>query len=261
MANQDANNNVPSRDELVRTAVKFLQNPKVVSSPLKQKQEFLRRKGLTESEVNQACEIAGANQTATEALFAPKQNEFTTVPINQGQNYQYNQFQPYQPTLFGKVKEILNVAALIGATTYCIYWFYKKFIEPYLFVRKSRKTVEESVTELDKTIKNSLKEMKDSISKVEIDVAKLTEKHTIDPSVPQLVQDLKQDLASLKGLLLSRKQFPSVPASIPTWQLATATVNQEKTSEREDLDDAGSGSSTNNSDSSLEMIREDPPKN
>jgi len=40
--------------------------------------------------------------------------------------------------------------------------------------------------------------------------------------------------------------------------LDSTNVNQEKTTERED--DAGSGSSTNNSDSSLEMIREDPPK-
>ncbi|XP_012268537.1 peroxisomal membrane protein PEX14 [Athalia rosae] len=261
MANQESNNNNSMREDLVRTAVKFLQNPKVLSGPLKQKQEFLRRKGLTESEVLHACELAGATKTEVELPFSSRQNEFTAVPIHHGQNYPYYQLQPYQPTLFGRVKEILNTAVLFGAATYCIYWFYKKFIEPYLFGRKKRKTLEESVTELDRTIKGSLSEVKETISKVEQDVSKLADKHGIDPSVPQLVQDLKHDLASLKGLLLSRKQFPSVPASIPTWQLATSTVNQEKTSEREDLDDAGSGSSTNNSDSSLEMIREDPPKN
>lgn len=58
-------------------------------------------------------------------------------------------------------------------------------------------------------------------------------------------------------LFLNRKQFPSAPASIPSWQLGTTTV-QEKATERED--DAGSGSSTNNSDSSLEIVRDDPPK-
>lgn len=56
----------------------------------------------------------------------------------------------------------------------------------------------------------------------------------------------------------NRKQFPSAPASIPSWQLDATNVSQEKSTERED--DAGSGSSTNNSDSSLEMIREDTPK-
>ncbi|XP_015511388.2 peroxisomal membrane protein PEX14 [Neodiprion lecontei] len=260
MAIEESNNSVSLRDELVRTAVKFLQNPKVVPSPLKQKQEFLRRKGLSENEIIKACEIAGGDQIVTEVSFTPNQKEFTVVPMNHGHSYPNYQLQSYRQTTFQRVKEILNTVALFGTATYCIYWFYKKFIEPYLFGRKSRKTVEESVTDLDKTIKTSLREMKDSISKVEIDVSKLTENHSIDPSIPQLVQDLKQDLASLKGLLLSRKQFPSVPASIPTWQLATSTV-REKTGDREDLDDAGSGSSTNNSDSSLEMIREDPPKN
>lgn len=59
-------------------------------------------------------------------------------------------------------------------------------------------------------------------------------------------------------MFFNRKQFPSAPASIPSWQLEASTQGQEKNTERED--DAGSGSSTNNSDSSLEMIREDPPK-
>lgn len=62
----------------------------------------------------------------------------------------------------------------------------------------------------------------------------------------------------LNCLFLNRKQFPSAPASIPPWQLDATNQSQVKTTERED--DAGSGSSTNNSDSSLEMIREDPPK-
>ena len=58
---------------------------------------------------------------------------------------------------------------------------------------------------------------------------------------------------------LYRKQFPSAPPSIPAWQLDTSSqTHQGKTAENED--DAHSGSSTNNSDSSLEMIREDPPK-
>lgn len=49
-----------------------------------------------------------------------------------------------------------------------------------------------------------MKEVKQSISKVEGDVQKLTQNHTMDPMIPQLVQELKQDLASLKSLLLSR---------------------------------------------------------
>ena len=35
----------PIRDDLVATAVKFLQNPKVQSSPMQQKKDFMLKKG------------------------------------------------------------------------------------------------------------------------------------------------------------------------------------------------------------------------
>lgn len=49
--------------------------------------------------------------------------------------------------------------------------------------------------------------MKDSISKVEIDVKRLSQNQSIDIAIPQLVQELKQELSSLKALLLSRYPF------------------------------------------------------
>ncbi|XP_076633138.1 peroxisomal biogenesis factor 14 [Colletes latitarsis] len=258
MTDQDANNNnLPLRENLVKTAVEFLQNPKVASSPIGRKQEFLRKKGLTEEEIQTAFKLASVDITADQNVIR-KSKDYTVIPIPPGQVYPYFQTYPYQITPFQKIKEFFNATALIGATIYCVHWFYKKFIEPFLFGRKKKNTIKDSVSELDKTIQNSMKEVKQSISKVEDDVQKLTQNQSIDPMVPQLVQELKQDLASLKSLLLSRKQFPSAPASIPSWQLDVTGTNQEKPIEGED--DAGSGTSANNSDSSLEMIREDPPK-
>ncbi|XP_011314791.1 peroxisomal membrane protein PEX14 isoform X2 [Fopius arisanus] len=227
--------------------MKFLQNPKVSSSPLKQRQDFLRRKGLSEDEIRKACDLAGVAEV----------NDFTSVLIPQNYVYQGHDYQVMQPTLFHRIREYFNTAALIGATFYCIYWFYKKFIQPLLFGRK-KDSIKDTVEDLDKTVKDSLREMKESISKVESSVKKMSQHQTPDATIPHLVQELKQDLASLKGLLLSRKQFPSAPLFIPPWQLEASTQSREKAAERED--DGGSGSSTNNSDSSLEMIREDPPK-
>ncbi|XP_012142969.1 peroxisomal biogenesis factor 14 [Megachile rotundata] len=262
MADQDANNNIlPLRENLVKTAVEFLKNPKVASSPVGPKREFLKKKGLTEEEIKTAFKLAGVDVTVEQNAY--NSNDYTVVPVPPGQVYPYLQTYPYQLTPFQKIREFFNTAALIGTTIYCVYWFYKKFIKPLLFGRKKKDSIQDSVNELDKTIQNSMKEVKQSISKVEDDVQKLTQNQSIDPVIPQLVQELKQDLASLKSLLLSRKQFPSAPASvpsisIPSWQLDAAGTNQDKPNERED--DARSGSSTNNSDSSLEMIREDPPK-
>jgi wobble nucleotide-excising tRNase len=75
---------------------------------------------------------------------------------------------------------------------------------PFLFGQKKKETIEDKVSELDKTVQNSMKEMRDFVSKVEHDVQKLAQHQALDPTVSQLVQELKQDLSSLKALLLSR---------------------------------------------------------
>ncbi|XP_014208700.1 peroxisomal membrane protein PEX14 [Copidosoma floridanum] len=235
---------VALRENLVNTAVKFLQNPKVATSPSSQKQEFLRRKGLTDVEIQRACELVAANPVPT--------GDHSIVNVPPNHPYLNYPQQVVQSSLFYKVKELLNGVVLFAASCYCVYWFYKKVIIRFLFGDK-KKDAKDPAVELDKNIQ----QVKESINQVKSDVQQLTQNQN-DPSVPQLVQELKQDLASLKSLLLSRKQFPSAPASIPPWQLEASSQGQEKTTERED--DAGSGSSTNNSDSSLEMIREDPPK-
>ena len=36
----------PLREDLIATAAKFLQNPKVQSSPLQQKKDFMKKKGI-----------------------------------------------------------------------------------------------------------------------------------------------------------------------------------------------------------------------
>ena len=109
--------------EQVDTAVKFLQNPKVSSSPLKTKQDFLRRKGLTEDEIKKACELSATPMTDHNVL--PVSNEHISIPIPQGQIYPYYQQQVFRPTIFTRIKEFFNAAALVGATVYCVYWFYK----------------------------------------------------------------------------------------------------------------------------------------
>ncbi|XP_057335999.1 peroxisomal membrane protein PEX14 [Microplitis mediator] len=249
----DSNNNfngiLPLRESLINTAVKFLRNPQVSSSSSNKKYIFLKNKGLTDEEIKKSFELAAA------ALPVDNKNEFTAISIpsynNNNNNYVSSNYLIQQPKWIYIIKEFFNVTAFIGTTFYCIYWCYKKFIEPFLFKRKPPSKPDDS----NEIILKDVKEMKESIANVEENVNKLTCNHTPDPTVPQLIQELKQDLASLKGLLLSRKQFPSAPPSIPTWQLDDASnQNREKTTE----DDAASGSSANNSDSSLEMIREDP---
>lgn len=104
----------------------------------------------------------------------------------------------------------------------------QKFVQPFLFGRKKKSNVEERIIELDKTVQNSMKEVKDSILKMEGDVQKLTEHQALDPTIPQLVHELKQDLSSLKALLLSRyTQFLSFLYIVSCINIQCSILNRE----------------------------------
>ncbi|KAL7293774.1 peroxisomal membrane protein PEX14 [Trichogramma pretiosum] len=227
------------RDILIKTAVKFLRNPRVSKTPLVQRQEFLRKKGLTEKEISVAINEASKSLNTASSL---DDGQFYQAINASGQNITHVHW-------LYRIKDILNNLIIFAASCYSVHWFYKNVISPLLFGKKD--PPKDPLIDLDKNIQS----VQQSVNQVKNDVQLLTQSQSVE-SVPQLVRELKQDMVSLKALLLSRKQFPSAPPSIPAWQLENPNQGAEKNTERED--DAGSGSSTNNSDSSLEMIREEP---
>lgn len=74
-----------------------------------------------------------------------------------------------------------------------------------------------------------------------------------------MLQNLKKDVESIKGLLLSKDQFAAttkISTSIPTWQLDNQRL-QENESQGKNEDVASNSSETEivtKSDSSLEMM-------
>lgn len=104
----------------------FLQNQSVKRNPLSQKQQFLRSKGLTEDEIQIACERAGVFTTDPNStvinmgISAPKASAMAAKyslnhPISMG---------PVQTT-FQKIKDVLSSTALFAGIAYAIYLFYK----------------------------------------------------------------------------------------------------------------------------------------
>lgn len=59
--------NPQNRQEYIRAAVSFLQNPKLVDSSLKEKLKFLKDKGLNELEVDEALNLALVNRQQTQS--------------------------------------------------------------------------------------------------------------------------------------------------------------------------------------------------
>ncbi|KDR22342.1 peroxisomal membrane protein PEX14 isoform X2 [Zootermopsis nevadensis] len=269
MAENDTSGNAEKqlpkpREDLIGTAVKFLQNPNVQKSSLTHQQAFLKKKGLTDEEVQIACERAGCVGRQSSNLQTVLQH--TPVPVT-------SLPPPYvlhHQSVWSKFRDTLNTIAVIGGIAYGIYWFYKKFVEPFLFGVKEKK----------KSIEDSISEMNEGLNKVHVNLERICDQQQQQPeqsaSMSKQIQELKGEIATVKGLLLSRHQFPAatssnplVPPSIPAWQLSSspqATDGDEGEQGQKEGDmevcTSGSGSSENEvvintgSDSSLEMIRE-----
>lgn len=97
-----------------------MQNNNVRRSPLNQKQQFLRSKGLNEDEIQIACERAGVFTTDPNSTIINIGSSTTTagLPVVQ-----------YQPqvklTTFQRIKDIAGTTAFIAGIAYGVYLFYK----------------------------------------------------------------------------------------------------------------------------------------
>ncbi|CAG9828904.1 unnamed protein product [Diabrotica balteata] len=253
------------REDMVQTAIKFLENPNVVNTPLAQKQKFLQRKGLTDREIQLACEKAGAYAVHEQQKRLPPPLPQPSSAISNYPMYG----QPLQLTLFDRIREVVHNIALFSIVAYIIHKFYERYIAPFLFGKK-KKSIEDTIEELDGNIKSSVSELKEDLQSVKIEVDKISSSNESQTN-RQLVE-LKSEIASVKGLLLGRKQFPSVanspvvPPSIPAWQMSSVPPDNidehdDHEERKEDLEELGSGSGSSEpehgmktSESSLEII-------
>ncbi|CAH1155876.1 unnamed protein product [Phaedon cochleariae] len=258
--------NIPSvREEMIQTAIKFLENPNVVNTPLAQKQKFLQRKGLTDKEIQVACEKSGAYERHQEQSHLPPPRPIVPGTISHYQPY------PFHLNFFDRLRDLVHNVAIFSIVAYVIHKFYERYISPFLFGKK-KKSVKESIEDLDKNVKASVDQLKDDLQSVKVEVHKINE--SSENSTNRQLTDLKSEIASVKGLLLGRKQFPSVanspvvPPSIPAWQMSSVSPDNHDENDRdaeerkEDLLEevaSGSGSSEpehgmKTSESSLEII-------
>ncbi|CAD7005918.1 peroxisomal membrane protein PEX14 [Ceratitis capitata] len=249
----------PPRETLITTAVNFLQNAKVRHTTLMQKRQFLQSKGLTNTEIELACQRAG--------VFTEDPNIPTLINMgSSGSTHTQLVLQPRQ-SAYGRIKEVLHNLALISGVAYAIYIFWKKYVEPFLFGKKKKKTVDEALADIDRKVDTRLEAV--SVELTTIKEQMQEQQREQRQSLNQEFNVFRSDLEAIKGLLLNRKQFAAPltagPPSIPAWQLAATTHHHHtrlsQSDDIEKVDDAGSGSGssetevvTKNSDSSLEIM-------
>ncbi|XP_046381390.2 peroxisomal membrane protein PEX14-like [Haliotis rufescens] len=249
------------RENLISTAVKFLQNPKVQQSPLYQRKAFLEKKGLTKEEIDLAVQKAGVTDQATPQ---PQQAQYPPGPFQHALAVQ-PPLQAPLPSNWVRVKDFTTTAVIVSSISYAMYRMYQLYIRPWLQGKSAQDDsrmdrLEQQLVELQNLNQNmvqvqeTLKSIQESLTTQQASLAAIT--HTAQGSYTavkgkdmDLLQDVKTEVSSLKGLLLSRRQFPPVPQTspvLPSWQMSTSsTTLASSDSSSSQSNDTGTSSSNN----------------
>jgi len=197
-------NNSPFQlnDNMVQKAVQFFQSPKVQSRPVGEQIHFLKSKGLTQEEIDKACQIAG-------------------VDVNSSSMPPPSVEQP--KTLLQLLSYYSTVTLVVGSVLYAIKWLYSKYIAPFFYKhftgrQKKLANIDSQVKEMQKGLKEEQNKSDEKQKKIEKEMLLLREKIS---EIYDLVEPVNKSMSSLKSLILSSQQFPKPPPKqyIPEWQL------------------------------------------
>lgn len=219
------------REPLIATAVKFLQNSRVRQSPLATRRAFLKKKGLTDEEIDLAFQQSGA---ATDEP-APSGPAAQVVPLQPPHLIS----QPCSPA-GSRWRDYGALAIILAGIAFGFHQLYKKYLLPLILGgREDRKQLERmaaSLSELSGSVAQTVMQVQTTLASVqellrqqqqkvqELSHELATAKATTSTNwilESQNISELKAEINSLKGLLLNRRQFPPSPSApkIPSWQI------------------------------------------
>ncbi|KAM5435239.1 peroxisomal membrane protein pex14 [Microsporum ferrugineum] len=128
-----------AREELVSSAVTFLQDPSVSSAPLEKKVAFLQSKNLTQEEIDIALARSGSSspstQTSEQQGRAVVQQPSTSYRAPPNQSYGYGQQWGYAtpPELPKRDwRDWFIMATVMGGVGYGLYFVAKRYISPLI---------------------------------------------------------------------------------------------------------------------------------
>uniref|UniRef100_A0A3Q4B3G7 Peroxisomal membrane protein PEX14 n=1 Tax=Mola mola TaxID=94237 RepID=A0A3Q4B3G7_MOLML len=196
----------------INTAVKFLENPKVRQSPLATRKAFLKKKGLTDEEVQLAIQRSGSTEEVlrlTPVLPPHPVHAPQLVPVSHSPaGYRWRDY---------------------GALTIIMVGI--KYILPFIMSsredKKHLQRMENNIAAMSGTLTQTVSQLQQTLVSVQELLVQQQQK----------IQELSQEMAaaevagislatefyliSFLSLLHARKQFPSTPtvSKIPSWQI------------------------------------------
>merc|ERR1711990_1134471 len=212
------------RQEMVATAVRFLENDRVRASTDDMKRKFLLKKGLNEGEIREAF------ARVQPAVQQPASQQAVPVPLQVGGGHPV--IAVSQSSFSSRVRDLLNLLLLIGGASYGLRYLWKTYIAPWLFgPAKPVPNPQAAVVETCQAVLGGVQQLQQAITNLQTSISSQAEK--LERAVESRqgrhettgdIGELKAEIQSVKGLLLSSRSFPqqppvSAPASLPAWQL------------------------------------------
>lgn len=231
------------RENLVVTAIKFLQNLKVRQSPLSQKKAFLESKGLTKDEIQLAIQRAGVTDDSSALQMASvplQQQQYNPALSTNGILMPAQHMMPSPPPLspWLRAREVATTTAIIAAVSYAVYSLIRKFIQPWLEgkleMEARQNRLEEKIAQLQASVVESNAKMADTLKAIKESISLQMDRRVQGADAglrleTMTLNEIKTEISSLKGLLLNRRQFPPPPTTapvVPAWQKTTLTEHQ-----------------------------------
>merc|ERR1719384_974510 len=257
------------RQDMVATAVRFLENDRVRASTDDMKRKFLLKKGLNEGEIREAF------ARVKPAVQQPSAHQAVAVRPQIGAGHPVVAVS--QSSFGSRIRDILNLLLLIGGASYGIRYLWKTYIAPWLFgPSKPVPNPQAAVVETCQAVLGGVQQLQQAITSLQTSINSQAEK--LERAVESRqgrhettgdIGELKAEIQSVKGLLLSSRSFPqqpplSAPPSLPAWQLqqneptapdllAAAPAEGQRSSEASSSANGSSATSSANASSASEI--------
>ncbi|KAM6977750.1 LOW QUALITY PROTEIN: peroxisomal membrane protein PEX14 [Aplochiton taeniatus] len=156
---EDAVAPVPPREALILTAEKFLQNQKVRQSPLSVRKAFLKKKGLTDEEVELAIQRSGSTEKPLAlSPVGPPHILHTSQPV------------PLSSTGY-KWRDYSALTIIMMGMAFGFYHLYKKYILPLIMGSKEDKKhlqrMESNIAAMSGTLTQTVTQLQQTLSTVQ----------------------------------------------------------------------------------------------
>jgi peroxin-14 len=150
------------RENLVDVAVKFLNNPRVIGSPLEQKKAFLQKKGLSDSEIEEAVRLF--------KLSPPTHHHTSPLPHNTPSQLSPFTSHTLPPPHHRTWRDYALVVAVVGGISYALYKLFKSYAIPWLSWRlEQSERVEEmgvAVGQLQTNLDTTVSEIRETTTSI-----------------------------------------------------------------------------------------------